>query len=153
MPCTRTGIPLRSIPAGEGHVMRKAKKMDSFIDIQFEVESLLKKHYKDNKKTLWEELVDSSRKLNGAACDGFIMDKVEKYSEELLSKIDNKDMYNIWLETENGILAIEQGFDDPERCTMIEDIGIDILEQIAKNICQEAKKSIKKRKTKKIPHK
>ena len=23
MPCTRTGIPLRSIPAGDGHVMRK----------------------------------------------------------------------------------------------------------------------------------
>ena len=25
MPCTRTGIPLRSIPAGDGHVGRIAK--------------------------------------------------------------------------------------------------------------------------------
>ena len=65
------------------------------------------------------------------------MGKVEEYTEELLSKIDNKDMYNIWLETENGILSIEQAFDNPERWEMIHDI--DIQQQILDAICQERK--------------
>ena len=49
-------------------------------------------------------------------------------------------MYEIWEETENGIMSIRQGFDDPEKCEMIHDIGIDVYEQIVESICFEARK-------------
>ena len=42
MPCTRTGIPLRSIPAGEGHVRERKKRMtdeDKVVSLKFVAEN------------------------------------------------------------------------------------------------------------------
>jgi len=42
-------------------------------------------------------------------------------------------------------MAIEQGFDEPDRLEMIHDIALDVNEVIADNICLEAQKILKKK--------
>jgi hypothetical protein len=76
------------------------------------------------------------------------MGKVEEYTEKLLSEINNEEMYEIWEESENGIMAIEQGFNEPDRLVMIHDIGIDVYQAIVDNICFEAQKILKQKKRK-----
>jgi len=46
MPCTRTGIPLRSIPAGDGHVMLTLRAEDA-MDLQV----------KDGCRNLWSDII------------------------------------------------------------------------------------------------
>ena len=123
--------------------------MESFFEIYFEVESFTKKHFEGNKISLWDRLLESSIKSNGSGCDGILMWEVEKYTEKLLSIIEEKEMQVIWGETENGIMSIEQGFNEVDRIDMIHDISLDVNQEIVDNICQEAKKTIK-RKNRKI---
>jgi len=122
---------------------------NSLTHVQIEVESFTKRGTTTNEKTLWEKLIDSSRKIDGAGCEGILMREVEKYTEEFLSRIDKKGLYEIWQETENGIMSIRQGFDDPEKCEMIHDIGIDVYEQIVESICLEARKRLRRKNNRK----
>ncbi|MCL0058868.1 hypothetical protein M1N79_01850 [Dehalococcoidia bacterium] len=119
---------------------------NSLLHVQIEVESFTKRRTTANERTLWEELIDSSRKIGGAGCDGILMREVEGYTEEFLSRMGKKELYEIWEETENGIMSITQGFDDPEECEMIHDIGIDVYEQIVESICFEATKKSRRKK-------
>lgn len=76
------------------------------------------------------------------------MAEAEKHTRKLLSQLDEKALHEIWLETENGILAVKQGFHDPERCEMEHDIALDVEERLLERICREAQKKGKKRRRK-----
>lgn len=73
---------------------------------------------------------------------------MEKYTEKLLSKIIDKEMFEIWEETENGIMAVEQGFNEPDRLKMIHDISLDVIQAIVEDICFEASNILKEKKRK-----
>ena len=88
--------------------------MDSLCEIQFKAESFMQEHLETKRKSLWDKLVESSVKYHGGGCDGILMGKVEKYTEKLLSELTYKQMNEIWQETENGIMAIKQGFNKPD---------------------------------------
>lgn len=120
--------------------------MNSLFDIQSEVESFMQKHLESSGKNLWEKLVESSVNFNGTVCNGIMINEVENYTKKLLSELNDKKMYKIWKETENGIMAIKQGFDKPDRLEMIHDIVLDVTQLIGDNICLEAQKILKKKK-------
>lgn len=119
--------------------------MESLFEVQYEVESAIREHLRGSRRTLWSELVESSIRFNGAGCDGILMREVESHTERLLSKLSDKEMRRLWLDTENGITALGQGFDEPDRCEMVHDIALDVNEAIADNACQEAQAALKKK--------
>lgn len=122
--------------------------MHSLLEIQFEVESFMCGHVGNNRNFLWDRLLKSSVKFDGTGCDGIILSEVEKYTEKLLSKIIDKEMFEIWEETENGIMAVEQGFNEPYRLKMIHDISLDVIQAIVEDICFEASNILKEKKRK-----
>ncbi len=64
------------------------------------------------------------------------MVKAERYTKKVLSEIEVSRLRAICVETENGVLGIEQGFDNPEKCEMLHDI--------VDSMCHEAKRSKKR---------
>ncbi len=122
--------------------------MNSLLEIQFEVETFMREQLGNNENSLWDRLLKSSVKFDGTGCDGIILSEVEKYTEELLSKIVDKEMFEIWEETENGIMAVEQGFNEPDRLEMIHDISLDVIQAIVEDICFEANKILTEKKRK-----
>jgi len=122
--------------------------MDSLFYIQYEVESAIREHLRETRRTLWDELVESSVRIDSVGCDGILMREVESYTERLLSKMSDGEMRWLWLDTENGIMAVEQGFDEPDRWDMVHDIALDVNQVIADDVCQEAQEILKKRKRK-----
>ncbi len=122
--------------------------MKSLLEIQFEVESYMRGHFDNYEKSLWDRLLKSSVKFDGTGCDGIMISEVEKYTEKLLSKIIDNEMFEIWEETENGIMAVEGGFNEPGRLEMIHDISLDVIQAIVEDVCFEAGKILKERKRK-----
>lgn len=122
--------------------------MDSLFDIQYEVGSAVRDHLTGNHRTLWDELVESSRRINAVGCDGILMREVQSHTERLLSKMSDEEMRRFWLDTENGIMAVEQGFDEPDRWEMVHDIALDVNQAIADDVCQEAQRALKKKRSK-----
>ena len=122
--------------------------MHTLFEIQFEVESFMRVHLGNNKNSLWDRLLKSSVNFDGTGCDGIMISEVEKYTEKLLSKIIDKEMFEIWEETENGIMAVEQGFNEPDMLEMIHDISLDVIQAIVEDICFEAGKILKEKKRK-----
>ena len=121
--------------------------MDSLFAIQYEVESAVREHLTGNHRTLWDELVESSIRFDGAGCDVFLMREVESHTERLLSKLSDEEMRRLWLNTENSIMAIEQGFDEADRCEMVHDIALDVNQAVADDVCQEAQRVLKKKRS------
>ena len=122
--------------------------MHSLLEIQFEVESFMSGHLGNDGNSLWDRLLKSSVKFDGTGCDGIMISEVEKYTEKLLSKIIDKEMFEIWEETENGIMAVEGGFNEPGRLEMIHDISLDVIQAIVEDVCFEAGKILKEKKRK-----
>lgn len=119
--------------------------MDSLFDMQHEVESAIRKHLRENRRTLWDELVESSVRFDGVGCDVILMTEVESHTERLLSQISDEEMRRLWLDTENGIMAVEQGFGEPDRCELVHDVALDVNRAIADDVCQVARGILRKR--------
>jgi len=117
--------------------------MESLCEIEWEVQEFMDAQRSKGNKTLWTALVESARRLNGAGCDGLLLSPVERFIEKRLMGIDTETLQDIWRETDNGILATEQGFAEPVKYEMVHDIGIDIYQHVVENICREAKKKRK----------
>lgn len=113
--------------------------MDSLEELQFEVETFAKQRVRKDEKTLWDRLVDSAVGFDASGCDALLLNDVEQYTEKLLSQQSSQSMYDLWQESENGMMSIEQGFDEPCDTEMIHDITIEIIERIVESICREAK--------------
>ncbi len=107
-------------------------------EIEYQIISQMKKMTTKKAKNLWNELLVSSRKLRGMGCDEFLMSDVEDMIEKRLSDMDRNTMYEIWKETENAIMAIESGFDNPDKYEMIHDVGIDLKQDVVDILCREA---------------
>ncbi len=125
--------------------------MDSLFDIQYEVESAIRKHLREDRRTLWDELVESSVRLGGFGCDGLLIGEVESFAESLLSSMNDEAMRRIWLDTENATMALEQGFEDAYRWEMVYDVMLDVSQYIAARVCKEAQGILKKRRRKRNP--
>ena len=104
----------------------------------------MKEHIAGEENSLWDRLLKSSIKFDGNGCDGIMMNEIEKYTEKILSEINDKDMFKIWEETENGVMVIAQGFIEADRFEMIHDISLDVSQAIVDDICSEAQKILKK---------
>jgi len=123
--------------------------MDSLFDIQLQVGTFVTEHLGPKQTTLWDKLVESSMKIDGEGCDGILMKEVENYTEELLYKMSEGEMRRLWQDTENGVMAIEQGFDEPDRVEMVHDIALDVNQAIVDGVCEDARRILKERKRKK----
>jgi hypothetical protein len=123
--------------------------MESLFGVQFEIESSIKKHLGGGPTSLWDKLVESSLKIGATGCDGILMKEVENCTERFLEKMGDGELRALWQETENGPMAIEQGFDEPERVEMVHDIALDINQAIVEGICEEALGLLKERKLRK----
>jgi hypothetical protein len=120
--------------------------LGSLFGVQFEIETSVKKHLGESQTSLWDKLVESSLKIDAAGCDGILMKEVENRTERFLGKMGDGELRMLWQETENGALAIEQGFDEPERVETVHDIALDINQAIVDGICEEARGLLKERK-------
>jgi len=123
--------------------------MGSLFGLQFEIETSIKKHLGEGRTSLWDKLVESSLKIGATGCDGILMKEVENRIERSLRKMGDGELRILWQETENGAMAIEQGFDEPERMEMVHDIALDINQAIIDGICEEARRLLKERKLRK----
>jgi hypothetical protein len=119
--------------------------MDSLFDVQFEVENAIREHLMKNQKTLWDELVGSSIEIDGFGCNDILLREVESHTERFLSQMSDTEMRRIWLDTESGMMTVEQGFDEVDRCEMIRDIAMDVNQAVANEVCQEAQGILKKK--------
>ena len=75
------------------------------------------------------------------------MREVEIHTERLLSKMGDEEMRRLWLDTENGVMAVEQGFDEPDRCEMVHDIALDVNQAIVDDVCQKAQRLLKRKRS------
>ena len=123
--------------------------MKSLSDIRYDVEDAVRKQITQGQGSVWDELVDSSIGIDGAGCDGFLMDEVERYMETLLSKMSDGQMRKLWLDTGDGMMSVAQGFDRADRWEMIHDITLDVCQTVTAQICQEAKAILRKKRRKK----
>ena len=126
--------------------------MDSLFDIQFEVESAIREHLMENRRTLWDELVESSVRIDGFGCNDILLRAVESHTERSLNQMSDTEMRRIWLDTESGMMTIEQGFDEVDRCEMFRDIVIDVNQAVANEVCQVAQGILKKKKRRRKSH-
>lgn len=116
-----------------------SRMMNSLTEIESEVEAFAKASVGETGKTLWDKLVESSREMHAAGCDGILLGGLEEHTEQLLSKIDEPELYEVWQETENGVMTIEGGNGAPEVFEMVHDIGLEVIWNLVDRICQEAK--------------
>jgi hypothetical protein len=119
--------------------------MNALFDIQYAVENATKEHLRGNRGTLWDELVESSIKIDGFGCNDILLREVESHTEQFLSQMSDTEMRRIWQDTESGIMMVEQGFDEIDRSEMIRDIATDINQAVAYEVCRTAKRIIKKK--------
>ncbi|MHC4180733.1 MAG: hypothetical protein ACYSWU_24805 [Planctomycetota bacterium] len=119
--------------------------MDSLAEVEFAAVDFMKGHAQEAGTSLWDALVRSAYKLNGDACDGLLVSKVGKYIERLLEGVDDQRLREIWLETENGMMSVADGYDMPDRCEMTHDIGLDAQWHIVEEACEEARRLGKRR--------
>ena len=113
----------------------------TLYDLEAKVVEFMHEQPAEGEASLWSALVDSARKLEGGGCDGILLAKAEKRAESLLSGMDVAQLRRVWRQTENGMLSVEQGFDDPQTCEMVHDIVLDVQEGIAYEVCREAEES------------
>ena len=119
--------------------------MDSLFDIQHAVENATREHLRENRRTLWDELVESSIQIDGFGCNDILLREVERHTEQFLSQMSDTEMRKIWQDTEGGIMMIEQGFNEIDRSEMIRDIVTDINQSVASEVCRAAQGIIKKK--------
>ena len=119
--------------------------MNSLFDIQHAVENAIREHLRENRRTLWDELVESSIKIDGFGCNDILLREVESHTEQFLSQMSDTEMRRIWQDTESGIMTIEQGFDEIDRSEVIRDIATDINQAVAYEVCRTAQRIIKKK--------
>jgi hypothetical protein len=119
--------------------------MNSLFDIQHAVENAIREHLRENRRTLWDELVESSIKIDGFGCNDILLREVESHTEQFLSQMSDTEMRRIWQDTESGIMMVEQGFDEIDRSEMIRDISTDINQAVAYEVCRTAQRIIKKK--------
>ena len=119
--------------------------MNSLFDIQHAVENAIREHLRENRRTLWDELVESSIKIDGFGCNDILLREVESHTEQFLSQMSDTEMRRIWQDTESGIMMVEQGFDEIDRSEMIRDIATDINQAVAYEVCWTAQRIIKKK--------
>ena len=119
----------------------EAINLQTLYDLEAKVVMFLCEQPAEGGASLWSALVDSARRLKGGGCDGLLLAKAEKRAESLLSGMDVAPLRRIWRQTENGVLAVEQGFDDLQMSAMIHDIVLDVQEDIAYEVCREAEES------------
>jgi hypothetical protein len=119
--------------------------MNSLFDIQHAVANAIREHLRENRRTLWDELVESSIKIDGFGCNDILLREVESHTEQFLSQMSDTEMRRIWQDTESGIMTIEQGFDEIDRSEMIRDIATDINQAVAYEVCRTAQRIIKKK--------
>jgi hypothetical protein len=117
--------------------------MDTLDDIQNDAEEFARERVGKGNLSLWESLVRSSVEFEGQGCDGLLLTHVEKYIDRLLERLDDKAMYEIWLETENGIDSVQAGFDEAERFEMTHDIALDVCQHFVEEVCREARSRMK----------
>jgi hypothetical protein len=119
--------------------------MNSLFDIQHAVENAIREHLRENRRTLWDELVESSIKIDGFGCNDILLREVESHTEQFLSQMSDTEMRRIWQDTESGIMMVEQGFNEIDRSEMIRDIETDINQAVAYEVCWTAQRIIKKK--------
>ena len=119
--------------------------MNSLFDIQHAVGNAIREHLRENRRTLWDELVESSIKIDGFGCNDILLREVESHTEQFLSQMSDTEMRRIWQDTESGIMMVEQGFDEIDRSEMIRDIATDINQAVAYEVCWTAQRIIKKK--------
>jgi hypothetical protein len=119
--------------------------MNSLFDIQHAVGNAIREHLRENRRTLWDELVESSIKIDGFGCNDILLREVESHTEQFLSQMSDTEMRRIWQDTESGIMMVEQGFNEIDRSEMIRDIETDINQAVAYEVCWTAQRIIKKK--------
>lgn len=119
--------------------------MNSLYDIEDEVHGLMQQHMLADGRSLWTALVESARPSNGEFCDGFLLGQAEKLTEKLLDQFNEKQLAGLWKETENGVMSIAQGYETAHDVRMKLDIGVEMTQRIAEAVCEEAKKTNRRR--------
>lgn len=87
--------------------------------------------------SIWSGLVQSAQRLHGDGCDGMLLGEAVDYAISLLSQMNDEGIFEIWKETENGLMAIEQGDHEFIREQMILDIDVQLHESICDRVCSE----------------
>ena len=92
--------------------------------------------------SLWDRLVDSSRKTGGDGCDGILLDLAIETGTRILGEASDEEIKAIWQETENAaILESEDDSEDdwnPVREEMEHDILLELMDGLCSRICDEA---------------
>lgn len=120
-------------------------KVGSTFDLQYAVENVIREHIRENRRNLWDELVESSINIDAFDCNDFLLREVEIHTGRFLNQMSDSEMRRICHDTESGIMTIEQGFDEIDRSEMIRDIAIDINQGIASEVCRAAQEIMKKK--------
>ena len=120
--------------------------MNSLWEVEYQASVFMKERSLEDGTSLWRALMRSAQEIHGAGCDGFLLATVAEHVQRLLAKLDDAQMRKIWLETENGMMSAEEGYDEPERWEMLHDIGLDAEQHIAEEICDEARNLERRRK-------
>ncbi|MCP4152539.1 MAG: hypothetical protein GY757_32685, partial [bacterium] len=113
--------------------------MESLYEIQYNVEDIIRAKRPGEERSLWANLVQSSIKIDCEGCDGILIGTVQEHTEKITRQLNDKEMHNIWLETDNGILSAEQGFHEAHRCEMVHDIALDVIDGIIDKVCRKAR--------------
>ena len=88
--------------------------------------------------SLWDRLVDSSRKTGGDGCDGILLDLAIETGTRILGEASDEEIKAIWQETENAAILESEDDWDPVREEMEHDILLELMEGLCSRICDEA---------------
>lgn len=104
-------------------------------EFQFRIEA----HLSSSKSpdSLWHQLVQSARRMHGEGCNGILLEQAVKCGMEILTNASNDEIMEMWKETENGVMATEEGDTDPDREEMLKHIEMELHESLCNRVCQE----------------
>ncbi|MCX6350104.1 MAG: hypothetical protein NTV79_11515 [Candidatus Aureabacteria bacterium] len=108
----------------------------TLTDLKSEIEARLTKG-SQSQESVWRALVESSRQMHGDGCGASLLDQAVKCGLEILSGVSDDDLANIWKETENGIMAMEEGETDATRVQMLLDIEVELYKSVCERVCEE----------------
>ena len=111
--------------------------MNSLNELEYEVESYGKSHRGKSSTTLWVKLVESARKYDEHGCDGILIGDLVDHARRLLSTLEDATMYEIWEQTENGMICIDEDDLLVDRATMEHDILLDVEWDMVQRVCDE----------------
>jgi hypothetical protein len=114
--------------------------MKSLYDLEKTVINFLRNTKNKGRFSLYDCLVKSSIKMEGIGSDGFLMMKVQVFTESLLEDLTDTNLIKLWEEIRNCQSDNSTTSVAKDRNIMIYDIYVDNLQRIAKRICTEAEK-------------